>query len=149
MVVSDASKKAKILAQQVAKQVAREPLEILKQAGEQVAGAETPEPAGSDANQPTGKPEVTVDQKAKIEEQGKRQLTALEAEIKDIRTKEEQRKAVVSQQEQTVQVQESQAPKPLVEPATKQGRRMVGMPGPKTQAQRQQTHVEKLVQSST
>ena len=38
----DTAKSAKNLAQQIAKQMAQEPLEILKTAGEQITGSETP-----------------------------------------------------------------------------------------------------------
>ncbi len=105
-------------AKKVAKQIAQEPFEILKQAGEQIVGAETPQSAESHANQPTGTPEVTIDQKAKIETQGKRRLQALEEELRDIRVLKEQKKVEEPQKEEP--------PKPLVEPATKRSRRLSG-----------------------
>ncbi len=146
MIASDTTKTAKNLAKQVAKQIAQEPTEILRQAKEEVFGEENiSEPA---AEKTPGQPQVTEGEKAKIMAQGQRQLQALENELKEIRGEKEQGKVAAAQQEQAAKVQEAEVQKPVVEPVTKQGRRMAGAPGPKTQAQRQQTHVEKILPTS-
>lgn len=120
---------AKNLAQTIAKQIAQEPWEILKQAEGQITGV------GEVQQQ-----EVPVQQEAsdnserdKIRSQGLMQ--ALQAELDEIKKKKEQEKPPAKEEEKKV------IP-PLVEPATKKGRRLFDF-GKKTQMQRQQTQTEK------
>lgn len=83
----DTTKSAKSLAQQIAKQIAREPIEILKEAKEQTTGEETSNLPGKPV------PEHTETQQKKIEEQkqiqdkmkSSRLYDAFKRELDDIR----------------------------------------------------------------
>lgn len=83
----DTTKSAKSLAQQIAKQMAQEPLEILKSAREQTTGIETSESLDNQF------PDQNVNQQKKLEEQQKiqdnlrssRRLEAYQRELEDIR----------------------------------------------------------------
>ena len=125
-IFSDTKKSSKKLAQQVAKQMAQEPLEILKQAGKQATGVEK---APSNQNQPDlekekGKMAEERELKVKLEAQSKRQIQVLENELKKI----QQEKDVKKQQEEIMQEQaeevkkEEKKIKPLIEPASKRPR---------------------------
>lgn len=71
------------LAKKIARQMAQEPGEILKQAGEQIAGIETAEQTqGQERTKEKPIEEKQLEQK--IQNQGQRQLQALEQEIKDM-----------------------------------------------------------------
>lgn len=123
---------------QVAKQIAREPLEILKQTGEQVAGGETlryPTPQERPQTQSPGG--VTPELKDKIKEKDTRLLQALEKEIEDIRAQKK-----LEEQKRVEQAPPPEAPKPLLEPSAKRSRKLFSF-GPKAQAERQKTRVEK------
>lgn len=130
----------KNIAKQAAKQIVQEPLEILKQVGEQVAGT----PSGEDRTQqrPAEKP-VTQEEVQKKQAKSRSLYKALQSELNDIEVRKA-REAQVEQQVQNPPLQEKQ----LVEPATKRSRKLFNI-GQKAQAQKQQTHVEKPVQSST
>ena len=140
-VVSDSAKSAKNLAKQVARQMAREPLEVLRAAGTQVGGGERmpPTPTAPGVSSPK---EPSPQDKAKIEAQGQRQLAALEAEIRDIQKSQQQEVAIKIQQEQAAlaqsQAQEKEPPKIPSKPS----RRLFGI-GQKAQAEKQKTRVEK------
>ncbi|MCJ7805686.1 hypothetical protein MUP46_03530 [Patescibacteria group bacterium] len=130
----------KNIGQQFARQVVQEPTEILKEAGEQVAGVPSTE---NKPQQPQVEKPVTPQEVQRKHAKARSLYTALENELKEIRV----RKAQDTQAEQQVQnppVQE----KPLVEPQTKHSRRLFGF-GQKAQAEKQKTHVERPVQSST
>jgi hypothetical protein len=137
----DSAKSAKSLAKQVAKQMAREPLEILKTAGQQVASVEqAPAPQGASGVPLTQ--EISPQEKAKIEVQGQRQLAALENEIKDIQNKKLQEAAIKVQQEQAVIAESQTQEKELPNVPAKRSRRLFGF-GQKAQAEKQKTRVEK------
>lgn len=148
-VIADTTKTTKNLAKQAAKQIAREPFEVLKTAGRQVTGMEAGKSAAQEAPQTADvqkpKPEeVALGQK--IKEKDTRLIQALEAEIKEIR----ERKAREEEQEKILQAQETkkeEEPKTLVEPAAKKGRKLFGF-GQKGQAEKLQTRVEKPVPPS-
>lgn len=142
-IASDTTKSGKNLAKQIAKQVAREPVEILKQAQEQTIG--TAAPPQEEKPQPQEK-EITPNEKAKIEAQGQRQIQALEKELKDIQVLKANEKQVTVQKPLAGEKKEEEK-KPVVEPATRPSRRLFGF-GPKAQAQKQQTHVEKILPPS-
>ena len=140
-VVSDSAKRAKNLAKQVARQMAREPLEVLRAAGTQVGGGERMPPTQTAPGVFSAK-EPSPQDKAKIEAQGQRQLAALEAEIRDIQKSQQQEAAIKIQQEQVAlaqsQAQEKEPPKIPSKPS----RRLFGI-GQKAQAEKQKTRVEK------
>jgi hypothetical protein len=80
------------IAKQVAKQVAREPVEILKAAGKQVSGVEAvsrPIHEIQQERQTESKDEGPPLSEEKIKVKSKRLLTALEKEIEDIRKQKE------------------------------------------------------------
>ncbi len=126
---SDTAKSAKSLAQQAARQVAREPFEILKQAGRQVVGGEVPQTQSSEP--------VNPELREKIKEKDTRLIEALEKEIEDIKAQKK-----LAEQKRVEKAPPQETPKPLVEPSTKRSRRLFSF-GPKTQAERQKTRVEK------
>jgi hypothetical protein len=141
----DTTKTTKILAQQVAKKMAQEPLEILKQAGRQVGGTEKPEhPQVASETPSPGVREIPEEQKARIEMQSRRQLQALENELKDIQEQKRQQKLLKAEKEaqelEAQKVKEEQKPLPKI--ATKPSRRLFGF-GPKAQVEKQKTRVEK------
>ncbi len=149
--INDVKKTTQTLAQQAAKQIAQEPIEILKQGGQQLTGNETQENIPQGQNIPASTeniPTTNPQEKAKLEAQGKRQIQALEAELKDIKVKNIQKEQAIERQEQIAKSQTAQDKKPLVEPPNKKGRQLAGSPGPKTSVQRQQTHVEKILPPS-
>ena len=125
--------------QTIAKQIAQEPWEVLRQAGRQVVGAERPPvPTEGDLSKAaiTQENEKFLADRDKVRSQ--RLLQALEAEIKEISgAKEQKRTAPLSQ--------EPQEPKPLLEVAAKPGRKFPRIfgGGKKTQMQRQQTQTER------
>ncbi len=140
-IISDTTKSAKQIAQQVAKQMAQEPLEILKKGTEQITATqnqpETYEP-GSEA----AKTAVPPEEKAKIQAQGQRQIQALETEIREIRNAKKQKEQAREQQELVQQDAKAKEEKPLLVIASKHSRRFAGF-GQKAQAEKQQTRVEK------
>lgn len=143
-IAQDTSKSTKALAKQIARQMAQEPLEVLKQAGKQVGGVESvekPQGSGQDSTLPS---EIDQAEKAKIETQSRRQLQALENELKDIRERKKQAELVKAQQE--VQIaearKEQEKQKGTPKASSKRSRRFLGF-GRKTQAEKQQTRVEK------
>lgn len=140
-IIGDTAKSAKNIAKQVAKQIAQEPLEVLKQVGRQVTSTETGElPQTGGQTRPTQ--EIPAGEVEKIKVQGQRQLAALEQELQDILVQEKQKKLAKVQEDRRAGEISKEEEKPLVEPSTKRSRRLFGF-GPKAQAERQKTHVEK------
>ena len=82
-VISDSTKTAKGLAQEVAKRIGREPLEVLKQTGEQI-GVTPPVESAAQSFQPRGseKP-VTVQEKQKRLAKARSLYTALRTELQE------------------------------------------------------------------
>lgn len=171
----DTAKSAKAMAQQIAKQMAREPLEILKTAGEQTFGPEAPR---TPENQPTGQEYTSQEQLGQKEEldslKSSRRVEALNRELEDIRKQdlvhdlqkrisdgedislEEypeltiEQKQVLKAQKEAVRSQNSklnaQDANVLIEPSAKPSRRFG--PTRKQEAEKQQTRVEKPVPPS-
>jgi len=159
---------AKQAAIQAAKKIAQEPLEILKKASEQVGGTLPQAPSEETPSAEVLKTQVSPEEKAKIEVQGQRQVQALEVEIADIEREKmltdlqgkiaageevsltnipeltrEQIEVLKAQQLAVSARKEAEAKaKPLEEPKTKHSRRL-RIFGPKAQAEREKTHVEK------
>lgn len=131
----------KQVVKQVARQIAREPLEILKQTGKQVGGEVLRTPMSHEGPQTQSSGPLNPELKEKIKVQDRRLIEALEKEIEDIK----------AQKKMAQQAGEAQAkvepPKPLVEPSTKRSRKLFSF-GPKAQAERQKTRVEKPLQPS-
>ncbi len=128
---------AKNLAQTIAKQIAQEPWEILKQAEGQITGV------GEQVQQqemPVQQEENDNSERDKVRSQ--RLMQALQTELDEIKKKKQQEKVLKLQQEQMVQEQQKNAAPPLVEPASRKGRRLFNF-GKKTQMQRQQTQTER------
>lgn len=152
------------------KQVLAEPWEVLKEAGKQVTGMETP------ADRPQeNKTQPVVDETSKRLEEDKqlslRRIEALNRELADIvrdklwRELQEkiaageevyleeypqlslEQKQVLQAQIEAIKVRQAQqalSQKPLTEPAPKRSRRLFGFGfGQKSQAERQKTRVER------
>lgn len=172
----DTTKSAKSLAQQIAKQMAREPLEILKDAGDQISDRQEVRPLDGIGNN-------SEDQQRQIEHQNDlqdkmkstRRMEALDRELEDIRKQDlfkdlqakiaqgievpledyseltMEQKQVLKAQMEAVKFQKDQAEynesqKGFQLPASKKGRKMGG--GQKGQAEKEQTRVEKPVPPS-
>ena len=88
-IVSDTGKSAKSIAQKVARQVAREPFEVLRDVPSQILSSETSAANISDKTSSSdGKPNLSSGELNKLNQadkvKGKRFLDALESEVKDI-----------------------------------------------------------------
>lgn len=163
----------KNLAQNIAKQVAQEPLEILKKVPEQLIG--TPENLGPYEN--TTAPSQEKSQKEGIEELGERdkllgarRVEALNRELKDITNQKVvkelqakisrgedvylenfpelslEQKQVLKAQQEAYQIQNSKLKienSNIPEPSAKRGRKLFGF-GQKGNIEKQQTHVERV-----
>jgi hypothetical protein len=175
-IISDTSKSAKSLAQQMAKQMAREPLEVLKDVKEQTTGI------GSSEQQSTKNTDDSESQKKLIEHQNDlqdrmksgRRMEALDRELEDIRKNDlfsdlqrrisdgeeipledypdlsMEQKQVLKAQMEAVKAQESRISNQesgLAEPATKKGRQLFNF-GKKQAVKQEQTRVEKPVPPS-
>ena len=127
---------AKNLAQTIAKQIAQEPWEILKQAEGQIMQVEQVQQQEVAAQQ-----EVN-DNSERDRIRSQRLMQALQSELDEIKKKKEQEKVLKAQQEQAIKEEEKKVTPPLVEPAVKKGRRLFSF-GKKTQMQRQQTQTER------
>lgn len=153
----------KSIAQQIARQIAQEPLEMLKTAGEQVGVVES---QTDQAVQPSKPKEPDEQQKQKMMIQGQRQLEALNREVKDIEkqrlikdiqekinngeelnlanypdlTMEEREVLMAQMQAVKFRTQMAGPANPLIQPSAKPDRKFAGEG---LGAKRQQTHVEK------
>lgn len=135
MIKKAVTKTTKQLAQSVARQLAQEPLEIMKTARSQVSGQEKnqtekvkPESGSKSSSENFSKEE---ERKQKLETQGVRQIEALQKEIEDIRAVKAQRE-MQSEQQELAKGQEQktlEAEKPLPQVTSKRGRRLSGMIG--------------------
>jgi len=154
---SDAAKQGKNLAQQIAKQIAKEPFEIGKTAFEQVAGVDNQNESPIQNN--SAVPNQTEIRKKSEEElikeidkvRGQRILEALENEIKEIavnKKNEKEKKEYLEKQEELIQKEEI---KPLIIPVSKKSRNILAGMGKKPkadsslQAERQQKRVERIM----
>lgn len=134
--MNDTAKSAKNLAQQVAKQVAAEPWEILKQAEGQITGV------GQEQKQETLVQQEVSDNSERDKVRSQRLMQALQVELDEIKKKKEQEKVLKAQQEQMAKEEEKKVEQPLIEPSVRKGRRLFDF-GKKTQMQRQQTQTER------
>lgn len=173
----DTTNSAKSLAQQVARQMAREPLEILKDAREQTTGQEL-------SGQPDNQQFKALDNQTKaVEHQNElqdkmkatRRMEALNRELEDIHKQDkfsdlqkrisegeqisleeypelsmEQKQVLNAQMEAVknrIEMQKSQSQNTLVEPAAHKGRQLFNF-GKKQSMKNEQTRVEKPVPPS-
>jgi hypothetical protein len=167
---------ARDLAQKIAKQMAREPLEVLKNAENQVTGQEELEPR-ENPNQNSDNQAKIAEHQRQLQDKMKsgRRMEALEAELKDIRKQDlfkdlqnkiaqglevpledypelsmEQKQVLKAQMEavkfQKQQAAYAQSQEGFKSPVSKKGRRFGETR--KEEAQREQTHVEKPVPPS-
>lgn len=130
---------AKNLAQTIAKKIAQEPWEILKQAEGQITGTEQVQQQKEPIQQEVG------DNSERDRVRSQRLMQALQTELDEIKKKKQQEKAVKLQQEQIAEEQKANSKNAngqLVEPAPRKGRRLFSF-GKKTQMQRQQTQTER------
>lgn len=83
----DTTKSAKNLAQQIAKQMAQEPLEILKQAREQVSGEEISERPNSQSPEQSDEQKKLIHNQNELQDKMKasRRIEAFQRELDDIR----------------------------------------------------------------
>ncbi len=173
----DATKSAKNLAQMIAKQMAQEPFEVLKKVPGHLVGSQE-SVGGSETSGQSSDSNFKNESEAKHEHdkiKSGRRIEALDRELKDIARerlfKELQRKIsegvevyleeypelsmeqkqVLNAQIEAVKVQmtqrENSQRQSLIEPAAKKGRKLFGF-GQKSQAQKQQTKIEKPMSPS-
>ena len=126
----------KNLAQVVAKQIAQEPWEILKQAEGQITGV------GQEQKQEAPVQQEVSDNSERDKVRSQRLMQALQVELDEIKKKKEQEKVLKAQQEQMAKEEEKKVEQPLIEPSVRKGRRLFDF-GKKTQMQRQQTQTER------
>ncbi|AKM83380.1 hypothetical protein A2422_04190 [Candidatus Woesebacteria bacterium RIFOXYC1_FULL_31_51] len=161
-----------------ARTIGDEPLEILKNARDQVTGSEDYFSGNEKTNEVSKDDSAIRDEeqyKKKVSEQDGRHLEALEVELKDIRRQKlfneimqkiqdgidvsveefseltyEQREVLKAQIEviKNKKIQSLNQNNGLIEPASKKGRRL-GIFGQKQAAEKQTTRVENPIQSST
>ncbi len=171
----DTTKSAKALAQQIARQMAQEPLEVLKTAKEQTTGIESQKDSEVTQNAPQEQQkQVTEQQKLQDKLKAERRMEALNRELDDIRHGDlfkelqekisqgqevmlgeyselsREQKEVLNAQMEAVRFQKQQAAyaesrKGFQMPVSKRGRQMTGQ---KQEAEKQQTRVEKPVPPS-
>ncbi len=132
---------AKNLAQTIAKQIAQEPWEILKQAEGQITGVE-----GVQQQEAPIQQEIN-DSSERDKVRSQRLMQALQTELDEIKKKKQQEKALKVHQEETAQEQQKNTRPQLVEPASRKGRQLFNF-GKKTQMQRQQTQTERPIPPS-
>jgi len=175
--VQDTTKSAKSLAQQIAKQMAREPLEVLKTARAQVGNEQAAPSENFPQNQESDDQKIKTHREGELADKMKsgRRMEALNRELSDIQKKdlfsdlqrrisqgEEiplddfpglsiEEKQVLKAQMEAVRIQkaniQNQSAGVLVEPASRKGRQLFNF-GKKAEVKRQQTHVEKIVPPS-
>ena len=175
-IASNTANTAKTLAQQIAKQMAQEPLEVLKDAREQTTGEAPPQPSNQ-AGPGSGDQQKQVQNQQELQDKMKssRLIEALNRELDDIHKQKvfkelqariasgeevaleeytdlspEQKQVLMAQME-AVKAQRQQAAyeasqSGVPESTSKPSRRFGA--GQKQQAQKQQTHVEKPVPPS-
>lgn len=136
------AKTTKDLAKKIARQVAREPGEVIKTAEKQITGGEVQAPK-VEGKAPIEVPEA---QKEKLEIQRQRMITALQNELKDIQKKGEEKKVEAEKAEELKEEKKKEKPAGLPQVSTKPGRRLVGWGLKKKQLQ---TQVETRQPSST
>jgi hypothetical protein len=168
------AKSAKTLAQQIAKQIAREPLEVLKTAKEQTVGRQTSGELQSQTSGQSEEQKKQIGQQNELQDKMKssRRMEALNRELDDIRKQDilkdlqakitqgeeisleeypelsiEEKEVLKAQMEAVRKSRQgSQTSGQLIEPVSKHGRRFG--PTRKQEAEKQQTHVEKPVPPS-
>lgn len=176
-IISDTTKSAKQLAQDIAQKMAREPLEILKDAKEQITGEELSRQPDSQQLGGSDEQKKLIEQQGQFNDQLKsgRRMEALQREIDDIRKQEVfkdlqrrisegeeialeeypelsiEQKQVLNAQMEAVRMsrrQDDQASGQLEVPSvhSKPSRKFGA--GQKSQAQKEQTRVEKPVPPS-
>ena len=173
---SQVGQSAKNLAQQFAKQMAREPLEIFKDAKDQVIGGPFTKPEKPQENQSDDQ-EKLVEHQGQLNDQMKssRRMEALNRELDDIHKQKEfselqkrisagetvaleeypdlsmeQKQVLKAQMEavkKQIETQKTQGKNALVEPAAKKGRQLFNF-GKKQSMKNEQTRVEKPVPPS-
>jgi len=127
---SDTAKSAKQLAKQSAKQVIKEPFEILGGTGRQVVGIETPEKESLDSGQGNdgGVSKNVTEEKRKADKiKSRRLIEALENEIADIRShkeKEREEKEALEKQKKNEEEQKEDLQQEI-EVESKPSRRLV------------------------
>ena len=129
-------KQTKVFAQQAARTIAQEPLELVKSAGRQVTGQEGPRQFPGEnivPNEPIRRESVSLEEERKIKERGDRILAALETEMEDIRRQKE-----LEQRERMKPKEvEEEKDEVMVEPTPKRSRKfMSGMKGQLSRLQR-------------
>ncbi len=126
----------KNLAQTIAKQIAQEPWEILKQAEGQITGV------GEVQQQEVSIQQEVSDNSERDKVRSQRLMQALQTELDEIKKKKQQEKALKLQQEQIAKEQQKNVVPALIDQASRNGRRLFNF-GKKTQMQRQQTQTER------
>jgi len=173
----DTTNSAKSLAQQVARQMAREPLEILKDVREQTTGQEfSGQPDNQRPNTPDNQTKA-VEHQNELQDKMKssRRMEALNRELEDMHKQDkfsdlqkrisegehisleeypelsmEQKQVLNAQMEAVknrIEMQKSQSQNTLAEPASKKGRQLFNF-GKKQSMKNEQTRVEKPVPPS-
>ncbi len=123
VIIKKVGRSAADTARTIAKQMAREPHELLKTASAQVSkDSSIQEPPQQNIQDVIGikSEELSTDEEKKITDLARKRLKELEEELKQVRLKRsEQSQKWSEQQEALMQTQEKTSEKPILEPTTK------------------------------
>jgi hypothetical protein len=137
---SDTAKTAKQTAKLIAKQIAREPVEMGKVVAKTVVGTEKPQTLEGRSDQKVSAEPITGEQKADLEAKKRSMMQALEAELEDIKKQkqlkeEETRQEEMEKQKQKIRSESSESPQISSKPSRKLGLTM-------------KTHLQRLKKST-
>ena len=148
--INDTTKSAKQQAKQIAKTIAREPLEIGRVAKDTLIGSEKPVSQVIQPSQDTLEKPISDQEKALIESKRKRMMQALETQLADIRkqkkieAEEEEKEAENLKLQNQEEIKRSQTG--AIEVSSKPGRKFVA--GMKSHLQRLKKSTETRMQPS-
>jgi len=141
---SQVANQTKTLAQQVARQVAQEPLEVIKAGIQQVTPMEktSSQPTQTQVYQAQPTPtQIDIEALKQQDQARSKQLHEnLEREIKEIREKEKQKRILQAQAQEEAPTE--QKIEPLQQPASRPSRKLFSF-GPKADAERKKTRIER------
>ena len=136
---------AKNLAQTIAKQIAQEPWEILKQGSRQITGVEGVQKGNEQGQKEVNDNSFEENQELILERdkvRSQRLMQALQVELDEIKKKKGEEKLLKAREVELAKEEKKNEEKPLIEPLTRKGRQLFNF-GKKTQMQRQQTQTER------
>lgn len=127
-IAADSAKSARTIAQQAAKLIAQEPIEVFKSGAKQIAGIESipsQQPTPTASGQPEGLPREDLESlKQQDLAKSRGLMDKLEGDLKAIRDREQQEKMQKEAMQQNLNATNAE-PQNLVEPAPKRSRNIL------------------------